>query len=257
VFKVLPMGIPESYKGQNTDRLLFAENTIPWNKPITLNVNRKHPETRHHINEEPVAVFGISKMQDNSTELSDIDTVYQVMNGNIDAFESLIERHKDVVLRIVKRHVPYNEIEDVVQNAFLRVYQSLSKFKGKGKFRNWICSITVRTCYDYWRKAYKNCEIPMSALTEEHQKWLDDVISIQSEAEIHEKAQEKQASELLEWALGKLSPKDRMIVELVYLENLSGRETAELLGWTVSNVKVRSFRAKGKLKSLLKKAMKK
>lgn len=194
-------------------------------------------------------------MQNESTKPSDSDIVYQVINGNIDAFESLIERHRDIVLRIVKRHIPYNEIEDVVQNAFLRIYQSLPMFKGKGEFKNWLSSITVRTCYDYWRKAYKNREIPMNSLVEKHQKWLEDIISIQSEAELREKALKKEASELLEWALGKLSPEDRIIIELVYLEGLSGREAAELLGWSVSNVKVRSFRSKRKLRSLLKIAL--
>ncbi len=57
--------------------------------------------------------------------------------------------------------------------------------------------------------------------------------------------------EVLEWALGKLSAEDRMVLELVYLEGLSCKEAAKQLGWTLANVKVRSFRSRNKLKKLL------
>ena len=97
----------------------------------------------------------------------------------------------------------------------------------------------------------------MSSLTERHQDWLEEVISDQSESAIREKGSRKEAGELLDWALAKLSAKDRMVVELVYLEGLTGKEAADLLGWTVSNVKVRSFRSRKKLKKLLTEAIKK
>ncbi len=59
------------------------------------------------------------------------------------------------------------------------------------------------------------------------------------------------ARETLEWALNRLSAEDRMVVELVYLEEFSGKEAATLLGWSVANVKVRVFRARKKLQKLL------
>lgn len=196
-------------------------------------------------------------MPNESTIASDSDIIKQVINGRINAFESLIKRYGDFVLRIVKKHIPYNEIEDVTQNAFLRIYQSLPMYKGTGDFKSWLSSITVRTCYDYWRKAYKSREIPMNAITENHQKWLENAVTDQSVSLRNNRGGKKEATELLEWALGKLSPEDRMILELVYLEGYSGREVAALLGWSISNVKVRSFRLKRKLKSILKTAMKK
>lgn len=191
-------------------------------------------------------------MQNESSRPSDADIIYRIINGNINAFETLIERYGDIVLRIVKKHVPYNDIEDVVQNAFLRIYKSLPMFKEKGNFGSWLSSITVRTCYDYWRKAYKSREISLNSLSEKHRKWLEDVISSQSETELRENGLKKEAQELLEWALGKLSPEDRMVLELLYFEGRTGREVADLFGWSVSNVKIRSFRSKRRLKSLLK-----
>ncbi len=196
-------------------------------------------------------------MTNESTITSDSEIINQVINGEINAFESLLKKYGDFVLRIVKRHIPGNEIDDITQNAFLRIYQSLAMYKGTGDFRSWISSITVRTCYDYWRKAYKSREIPMNAITEKHQKWLEQTMSDESMRSLKDKGGKREATELLEWALGRLSPEDRMVIELVYLEGYSGKETAELLGWSVSNVKVRSFRLKRKLKSILKTALNK
>ena len=162
-----------------------------------------------------------------------------------------MNKYWELILRIVKRHIPKNDIEDVAQNVFLRIYRSLGVFKGRGSFKSWISSIAVRTCYDYWRKAYQSHEIPMNSLTEKQRGWLENSITDQSEAELNERGREKEAAELLEYALCKLSAEDRMVIELVYLEGYSGKEAAELLGWSVSNVKVRSFRLKKKLKAIL------
>lgn len=190
-------------------------------------------------------------MQDDSPKPTDSEIVSQVLDGYVNAFESLLIRYRDLVLKIVKKHVPYNDVEETTQDVFLRVYRSLPTFKGKSEFKQWLSSIAVRTCYDYWRKAYRSREVPMSSLTEKHQNWLEQVISEASERSLKEKASQKEAMELLDWALGKLSAEDRMVLELVYLEGLSGKQAANLLGWSVANVKVRSFRSRRKLQGLL------
>jgi RNA polymerase sigma-70 factor, ECF subfamily len=190
-------------------------------------------------------------MHNESTIAADSDIINQVIKGHINAFETLITKYGDFVSRIVKKHIPYNEIEDVTQNVFLRIYQSLPMYKGTGEFKNWLSSIALRTCYDYWRKAYKSREIPMNSITEDHQKWLENAVSEGSTTSVQDKEGKKKATELLEWALGKLSAEDRMILELIYLEGHSGREVADLLGWSIANVKVKSFRLKRKLKAIL------
>jgi RNA polymerase sigma-70 factor (ECF subfamily) len=190
-------------------------------------------------------------MQNETIKLSDAEIIRQVIDGDVNAFESLLTRYKESVLRIVKKHVPYNEVEDVAQDSFIRVFEALATFKGKGEFKQWLYAITLRTCYDYWRKAYRSKEISMNSLTERHQDWLEEVISERSESELHEKGLQKEAGELLDWALAKLSAEDRMVVELIYLEGLTGKEVADLLGWGLSNVKVRAFRSRKKLEKLL------
>lgn len=190
-------------------------------------------------------------MQNDPIKSSDTEIVRRVLKGDVNAFESLLIRYKDTVLKIVKKHVPYNDVEETIQNVFLRTYQSLPSFRGESGFKQWLSSIAVRTCYDFWRKTYRSREVPMSVLTEKHQNWLEQVITEQSEQAINEKGSQNEARELLDWALGRLSAEDRMVMELVYLEGLSGKEAADLLGWSVANVKVRCFRSRKKLEKIL------
>jgi len=190
-------------------------------------------------------------MQKDSLSLSDAEIVRQVLDGDVNAFEFILTRYKVQVLKIVKKHVPSEAAEETIQEAFVRAYESLPTFKGTGDFSQWLSSIAVRTCYDYWRKAYRSREVPLSALTERHAQWMEQVISQGPEEPLDELDSQMEAKEILNWALGKLSAKNRMVLELVYLEGLSMQKTAELLGWSKANVKVRSFRARMKLEKLL------
>lgn len=190
-------------------------------------------------------------MHNTSLTKSDTEIVQHILEGNSDAFEVLMMTHKDLVVGIVKRHVRPNDIEDKIQDVFVRAYRSLHTYSGKSDFRHWISSIAIRACHDYWRKVYRTKEVSMSALSENHRHWLEEVLSKKSWQTTEQAGSRREAKELLEWALGKLSPEDRMVLELVYLEDFSVKEAAGLLGWSVANVKVRSFRSRRKLRKLL------
>jgi RNA polymerase sigma-70 factor (ECF subfamily) len=194
-------------------------------------------------------------MNSESPRPSDEEIVRQVLDGNVNAFESLITRHSVQVLKIVQRHVPNEDVEETAQEAFVRAYRSLPKFQGKSRFSRWLSAIAVRSCYDYWRKAYRSREVPVSSLTEKHQEWLEASLSGAQEEFQDEEGLQKEAKELLDWALARLSAEERMVLELVYLEGLSVKEAAGLLGWSVANVKVRSFRSRKKLERLLRREL--
>jgi RNA polymerase sigma-70 factor (ECF subfamily) len=191
-------------------------------------------------------------MQKDPLSPSDADIVRRVLDGEVNAFESLLVRYRVLVVKIVARHVPHDDIEETTQDAFVRAYLSLPTFAGKSDFSRWLGSIAVRACYDFWRKTYRSKEIPMSALTDKHRDWLEEVLSGESGASRREEGQRSEARELLEYALGRLSAEDRMVLELVYLEGRTVREAADLLGWSAANVKVRSFRSRRKLERILK-----
>lgn len=187
----------------------------------------------------------------NIKEPDDFFVIGQVIEGNVDAFELLMKKYQGDVMKIVKKHVPVNNVEEITQDVFVRAYQSLSGFKKNNRFKQWLSVIAVRTCYDFWRKQYRSREKPMSELSDRHQDWLQQVLSDQSSLSYHQIARKKEARELLDTALSQLSAEERIILELVHLEGLSGKEACELLGWSIANVKIRSYRARKKLKKVL------
>jgi RNA polymerase sigma-70 factor (ECF subfamily) len=190
-------------------------------------------------------------MHDDLGNAEDLHIVRRVLDGDVNAFELLLQKYKNDILRIVRKHVPHSEVHETAHNVFVRAYQSLTTFEARGSFKHWLWSIAVRTCYDYWRRQYRNQELPISSLSDSHLDWLAKVMSDRSMDSFCEQNAQEEAREVLDWALSQLSVEDRFVLELVYLEGLSGKEAAEMLGWTVANVKVRLFRTRKKLRKML------
>ncbi len=181
----------------------------------------------------------------------DAEIVRQVVAGDTDAFEFLLKRYEQLISAIVKKHVPEDHIEDTLQDVFMRMYKSLPSWRGSHNFKHWVSAIAVRTCSDFWRDHYRSREFPVSSLTDQHQEWIDTATADISSQSFQERAKQKEAREILDWALDRLGADDRIVLELVYLEGLSVKEAAALLGWSTTNVKVRLFRSRRKLHKLL------
>lgn len=180
----------------------------------------------------------------------DCDIIRLVLDGARDHFAELIARYQQHVTKITSRHVPSDHVSEVAHDVFVRAYTSLSSFSGKTPFEHWLSGIAVRTCYDFWRSRRREA-LPVSALTTEHQAWMDHVLAAESDDRFREQARRQEAAELLQWALGHLSAENRLVLTLVHLDGYSVRDAAELLGWSLVNVKVRAHRARQMLKTLL------
>jgi RNA polymerase sigma-70 factor (ECF subfamily) len=189
---------------------------------------------------------------DHRSSASDEEIIQSVLQGTVDDFEELVRRYQAHVLNMVKRHVPDRDVEETAQEAIVRAYRSLSNYRGEGRgFKAWLSAVTIRTCYDYWRKAYRRKEVAISTLDDDHKQWIKKVIAEESMQDMREKSVSEEARRVLDWGLNHLSAEDRMVLELVHLEERSGREAAKLLGWSTAIVKVRAFRARRKLGKIL------
>jgi len=186
-----------------------------------------------------------------SDEANDTAIIRNVISGDANAFEILLERYQAHVFSIVRKHIPTAQADEIAHEVFIRAYKGLSGFSGKSGFKQWLSGISVRTCYDFWRKKYRAKEVPMSSLTDAHREWLENTVSNDAVMTFDEKGRQTEAVEILNWAFGKLSAADRMILELVYLEGYSHKEAGTLLGWSVANIKIRAHRAKKKLYKIL------
>lgn len=91
----------------------------------------------------------------------------------------------------------------------------------------------------------------MSGLSEEAENWMNRVLDARSQEEFDSQSARSEAAEVLEQALSRLSPKDRMVVSLVHLDGHSIQEAADLMGWTVVALKVRAHRSRTKLRRII------
>ena len=190
----------------------------------------------------------IHKMAD---ELGDSDILLRVQNGDQHAFEELVLRYQGYVFAIVRRHVPADLVEELAHEVFVQAYKSLPTYKERSPFKNWLATIAVRQCYAHWKSKKARREVPLSVLTPEIKDWCSRVQGRSAREQFDAQQSRMIARDLLDWALGQLPAKDRMVLSLVYLEELSVQETATLLGWSKSNVKVRAHRARKKLSEIL------
>ena len=179
----------------------------------------------------------------------DAECIDQVLGGDIDRFGELIARHQHHVRKIVQGHVPADHVGEVAQDVFVRAYTGLAQYGGTVPFDHWLSRLSVRACYDFWR-ARRRTEIPVSGLSEDQVGWLDRALAEDSTHQFRDQADQRDLLEVLEWALAQLSPEHRLVLTLVSLEGRSVRDAAELLGWSVVNVKVRCYRARQALRTI-------
>ena len=188
------------------------------------------------------------------SELPDAEVIRRVVAGEVDLFEELLLRYREHVGRIVAGHVPREMVEDVAHDVFVRAYTSLPTYSFRTPFSHWLSTIAVRSCYDVWRSVSARKEVSLSGpseAVEEQQEWTEHLLAAESRDRFDTMVRQRDATNLLQRALAQLSPENRMVVDLVHLEGHSVREAAELLGWTVVNVKVRAHRVRHQLRKIL------
>ncbi len=179
---------------------------------------------------------------------TDAELIADVLSGRTASFEILVERHSPRVFAIARRYARRDsEVEDIVQEVWLKSFQKLGTFRGDAPFEHWLARLTVRTCYDFLRAHQRNREWTFSELTEPEQDWLDRVVTSPDDAGESAAA----ARQLVERILEDLSPPARLVITLLEIEERSVREIAELTGWSVPLVKVRAFRARAEMKKCL------
>ncbi len=191
----------------------------------------------------------------NPTGISDQVVIAQVLEGETQAFELLIERYKAMVGAIVAGKVPRDQAPEVAHEVFIRAFESLGRYRPLKPFGHWLSTLAVRTCHDYWRRTYGNREVPVAALSEQQQAHLESQAAREGAEDASSDQERFETWEMLDWALGHLSPGDRLVLTLVHLEGHSVTEAAALLGWSAVNVKVRAHRARQKMRKVIMAAM--
>ena len=176
---------------------------------------------------------------------ADIQDVARILDGDREAYAQVIQRHQvEIASRMWRFTRDKAEHEALVQDVFVEAYLSLAGFRGDAPFSHWLARIATNVGYKFWKdksRSAVNNGVPI-------EEWA------QAAATDPDELEAAQAAEVLHGILERLPPRDRLVLTLRYLEDLSVDETAERTGWTRTMVKVQAWRARQKLKRFLEQA---
>ena len=181
-------------------------------------------------------------------ERTEAQLIAAVLKGDAASFEPLVEKYSPRVFATARRYARReSEVEDIVQEIWLKAFDKLRSFRSEAPFEHWLMRLAVRTCYDFLRGHQRNRETTFSELTEPEGDWLDRFVSQPESAREDAEAARQLVGRLLE----ELSPAGRLIITLLEIEERSVKEIAKLTGWSVPLVKVRAFRARIEMRKIL------
>jgi RNA polymerase sigma factor (sigma-70 family) len=179
------------------------------------------------------------------TTNNDIHYINLIIEGNSNAFSVLVDRYKDLVFSLALKMVKNREeAEEVAQDAFIKVYKSLSQFNGDSKFSTWIYKVTYNTCLDRLKKNKREQHVvPIDEFNTNQIKSLDNALDAM---------QEKERLQAIQDCIELLPSDDAFLLTLFYFEEQSLEEIANVVNLTTNNVKVKLFRSRKKLTTILK-----
>jgi len=168
-----------------------------------------------------------------------------VMKGDTNAFAVLVDRYKDMVFSLsLKMLKGREEAEEVSQDTFLKIYKSLNKFNGESKLSTWIYKVAFNTCLDRLKKN-KRLQ-PFAGLYEFTEP---EALSLMN---VLDSIEDKERKQMIQDCMHLLPGEDSFLLTLYYFEEQSLEEIAKIIGITPNNVKIRLYRSRKKLASLLK-----
>jgi RNA polymerase sigma-70 factor (ECF subfamily) len=184
------------------------------------------------------------------------DLIQSCQEGDTTAFEELVKRFERKVFGLAYQIVrSANEVEDIAQEVFTKLFFSLPQFRLDASFEAWLYRITVNQCCDYLRKRKRTRHVNESELSEEEAAYFEKVGSFSQsrEMDISLRLEIRQTADNL---LSALPPQEQSLLVLKEVEELSIEELMAVFKASRSAIKVRLFRARRRLKSLYETRMK-
>ena len=131
---------------------------------------------------------------------------------------------------------------------FIKVFQKLNQFSGKVPLEHWVSRIAVNTCLNQIAAEKVRPELRYADLSEEEQAVVENLATSSDELAPDRRFASRQ---LVEHLLELLKPVERLVIDLLYLQERSIEEIRQITGWSTSLIKVRAFRARRKMKEEL------
>jgi RNA polymerase sigma-70 factor (ECF subfamily) len=164
--------------------------------------------------------------------------VRAAVGGDGQAYARIIRQYQGVIAgRMTRFSRDPTVVEELVHDVFVEAYLSLGRYRGDAPLEHWLQRIATRVGYRYWKRRERERVAPLPADVHDPRLVADRSAEDAAEA----------VAELLE----RLSPRDRLVLTLLYIESRSVAEAAEMAGWSQTMVKVQAYRARKRLRELV------
>jgi RNA polymerase sigma-70 factor (ECF subfamily) len=179
---------------------------------------------------------GTATMADPGPAASDEDLVASTLAGDVGAFNDLVQRWEGSLYKFVYRYLGNAEdARDICQEAFIRAYTNLDRFRGQAKFSSWLYQIALNLCRSEFRK-----KKPVVSIDEDEQQ--NRLRLVQTDEDLPEdSAIHSERVRALQHALAELPDEQRTVIILKQYHGMKFREIAEVLGTPESTVKSRLY----------------
>lgn len=174
--------------------------------------------------------------------LVDQEVIERARAGDAAAFNQMVLAYRKRILGTISRLIGRPEdVEDVAQEVFVRLYYSLDQLRTAEVFEPWLYRLTVNACYDYLRRARRRNESRMADLSEQQVMMADSAAGGKQQNEDRQKTETR---EFVEALFQHVSEEDRLLLTLKEVEGLSLKELEQIYGVNENVLKVRLFRAR-------------
>jgi RNA polymerase sigma-70 factor (ECF subfamily) len=177
------------------------------------------------------------------------ELVAAVLQQDETAARELVRRLYPLVGKLVRAHRPARTAEeDLCQMIFIKVLQKLSQFSGAVPLEHWVSRIAVNTCLNQIQAEKARPELREADLSEEQAAVVRNLATTSGELAPDQTFASRQ---LVDHLMTALKPAERLVIDLLYLQQHSVAEVRRVTGWSAALVKVRAFRARQKMKRFL------
>jgi RNA polymerase sigma-70 factor, ECF subfamily len=174
--------------------------------------------------------------------LVEFDLIQKAQQGDASAFNQIVSAYRRRIMGTISHVIGRPEdVEDVAQEVFIRLYFSLGQLRTAEVFEPWLYRLTVNASYDYLRKSRRRIESRMADLSEQQVMMADAVAGSRAQSEESEK---RRVRDTVQELLSTVSEEDRILLTLKEVEGLSLKELEKIYHVNENALKVRLFRAR-------------
>lgn len=207
-----------------------------------------------YVNAAGFAAYGPRVGEARPVHVDDTVLMREAQQGNTAAFEELVQQYDRAVLRLAIHLTGSQEdAQDIYQEAFLRAYTNLPRFRFECSFYTWIFRIVTNLCLDHLRKKNSRGRDVTTIVSPDgkEEEVLNRVSDHRPGASPERSLVGRELRRHILSALGRLSPRERMVFELKHYHGLKLRTVADMLNTTEGTIKNTLFRATHKLRNQL------